>query len=139
MLRVEIYTYKVKLAKHIVLSILASLTLYCDYHPLIISVEVIDDGKVKVVEQPFNWLPIKVNYDAQSLVKGDQVEFEFSKILRMFQPHFEYSITDSSDGYTFVQLTISVSGFPLGRRLLIKKMDQAQQHLWSSAERNGSI
>lgn len=128
------YRYTVKLPREAVISILSDLSTYCRYHPLILNTDPLDDHWISVHERPYSWLPFKITYMARSIAYDDGISFEFSKVLGLFQPRFSYKIIEMDNRLTELNLTITISGFPIGRMLLAREMNRAQIVLWKSAE-----
>ncbi len=129
--------YKVNHQINTVKEVLVNLTIFGRFHPLIKAVDLsLANNHYRVREQPFNALPITINYTCAIVTEGSDVKYQISGI-PILNPYLVFRLTQVTDSETLVACYIRVSSVPIFASLLLKKMFAAQEDLW--AEVNNTL
>jgi len=114
-------------------NIFKDLKSFGNYHPLIKSVEFADDRKqgfekYKIKEQPFNLIPIKIQYLASVHLREDLIEYKIHGIPFLY-PRIEYQLFYREEAVTRLNFTLIIEGMPIVKNILMNKMIKAQNIL----------
>jgi len=126
-----------------VTSIFTDLRLYGDYHPLIRSVDLVQNrsggSKMFLIhERPFHWLPINIQYAAEITALENIIDYNISKV-PLLRPSIRYELRSKSEKLTLITFNLKVEGFPIVRNILLSKMIKAQDALIESINnKNGA-
>ena len=106
---------------------------YGSYHPLIKSVEFIQDEKngiekYKIKEQPFNLIPIKIQYLASVHLYKNLIRYKIHGI-PFLSPRIEYELFRKDETTTRLNFNLIIEGLPVVRNILMKKMIKEQDAL----------
>jgi len=129
----HIKTYTLDIPIERAQEIFTDITIYADYHPLIISATLQENINSSnpiylIKEKPFNGLPFKVKYVAEVKVDENNIEYIISKV-PMATPHIIYTFKAIDSQKTKVEFNLQVKGFFLVKSILFNKMKKAQDQL----------
>lgn len=131
--------YRLKTKVKDIEEILVDLTVYGRLHPLIINVipegdETNEGQRYRVVERPFDWLPLKISYWAVVRVTENQIEYKIEG-LPMTRARVNYELVSLLENNIEVRFELDVRGLPIAERILANKMLDAQNQLMDSITR----
>ena len=121
-----------------VMNILANLKHFGELHPLIRKVERIEsenenNNVFKVKEQPFEWIPIHINYTAKVNITEEHVIYDVEGL-----PHapiqLKYTFQKLPNHQVKITFHLSIQGKLPGKRFLHYKMLKAQDHLMEAMQ-----
>ncbi len=126
-------TYHLPANSNEIRQILTDLPHYGRLHPLIRNVEMIpasdsENPSYKIIEQPYSWIPINIQYYATLKFWGDEFEYEITGIPLM-TAWIRYVLTEIGPKETEVSFHLKIIGMPLGKNILQSKMVAAQNQL----------
>jgi hypothetical protein len=128
----EVVNFTIEKPVSEVKDIIGDLRTFGDYHPLITSVTETSESTYEVKERPYSWLPLSIRYSARIELQSDtRIIYRISKLV-LFKPRFTYEFLSEESKSTNFQFTIQIEGPPLGRKILLNKMIDAQVRLWQA-------
>jgi len=136
---VETITYTIKGSLDQVVSIYADLNKFADHHPLIQKVDVLDSKPSEqlyaIYEQPFSWLPFKINYRARVIQKDERTfDYEITEI-PFTKAYFKYVFTEEANQTIQIKLRIEILSKIIHKRILMNMMINAQDKIIASIQR----
>lgn len=130
-------SYSIEADANQVKEIFADLVQFGEYHPLIKKVVEISSNDMETLytinEKPFSWLPFKVNYKAKVTVSDNHIKYYLFEMPGN-TVEMNYFILEDPDGKTKIDLTIEIFGRDLGKKMLLRKMFEAQDQIMLDIE-----
>jgi len=123
-------------------SIFKDLKSFGHYHPLIKTVELVDDAehgasKYIIKEQPFDLISIKIKYSATVHLHKNTIEYKISGIPFLY-PNITFQLNQEDEDTTRVSYNLIIKGIPIVKNILMNKMVTAQNELINSINKKAS-
>jgi len=108
---------------------LTDLKIFGKLHPLISTVTPkATPNSYDIIERPFNWLPVHVKYSAQVTSDHEKIEYIISG-LPSLSPQLSYVLKSVETKKVAVIFTLTITGLPIAKNILMAKMISAQDQL----------
>ena len=130
-------TYSIEGKSEKIAERLKDLEHYGRLHPLIRSVEKLSSSNqgqlYRIIERPFSWIPINIQYKALVKTTRDEIEYAISE-LPLTQAFITYTLAQESELVTKIQFHLKIKSRATGKRFLLNKVVHAQDQLMHSLQ-----
>jgi len=117
--------------------ILSDINHYGRLHPLIQRVEKLEPvsqgTKYKIIERPYLWLPINIQYKVLVKTNEHEIDYEITEI-PFTKAFINYQLNIASENLTNIQFHLTIKSKVFGKKILLNKMLDAQDQLMKAIQ-----